>query len=124
MYDTTSLTEEQKSAVPDPKGYKVLVAIPKVEEATKGGILLPDDLRDREQNACVVGYVVSLGDLAYKSTPRRQFGETPWCKEGDYVIFAAYSGTKIMIAEQEFRLINDDTVQAVVDDPRKIVRGI
>jgi len=124
MYDKTSLTEEQKSAVPDPKGFKVLVAIPKVEEATKGGILLPDQLREREQNACVVGYVVALGDLAYKPTPRRPFETGAWCKEGDYVLFAAYSGTKILVGEQEFRLINDDTVQAVVDDPRKIVRGI
>jgi co-chaperonin GroES (HSP10) len=123
MYENSiQITEEQKSAIPDPKGYKLLIAIPQVEEKTKGGIYIPDQLKASETVASVVGYVVAMGDLAYKD--EKKFGKKPWCEVGDYVIIRSYSGTRLRVGDQEFRLINDDTVEAVVEDPRSIVRAI
>jgi co-chaperonin GroES (HSP10) len=113
--------QEDEAAIPIPIGYRLLIALPEVEKVTKGGIHIPDKLVDMEKVASVVGLVVSMGDLCYKDPDK--FPTGPWCKEGDYVIFRSYSGTRLKVGTQEFRLINDDTVEAVVDDPRKIVRA-
>ncbi len=122
MYDkSVELTEETKSAIPDPKGYKLLIAIPEVASVTSGGIHLPDQLKTAETVASVVGYVVAMGDLAYKD--EEKFPSGAWCKEGDYILIRSYSGTRFKVDDAEFRLINDDTVEAVVEDPRKIVRA-
>lgn len=121
MYEPVELTDEQRSSIPKPIGYRILVAMPSMEEKTKGGVYIPDKLRDAESVASVVGFVVDMGDDAYKDD--QKFPNGPWCKEGDWVVFRSYSGTRIRIDKQEFRLINDDTVEAVIDDPRKIVRA-
>ena len=68
----------------------------------------------------IVGFVLKMGDLAYAD--EKKFPTGPWCKQGDWVVFRAYSGTRIKIYGQEFRIINDDSVEAVVDDPRGIAR--
>jgi chaperonin GroES len=117
----TEVNKEDKAAIPSPVGYRLLIALPEVDTKTKGGIYIPDKLREAEKVASVVGLVVAVGDLAYQDATK--FPTGPWCKEGDYVIFRSYSGTRIKVGSQEFRLINDDTVEAVVDDPRKIVRA-
>lgn len=111
----------EKSTIPDPKGYKILVAVPTVEEKTAGGIIRPDLLRKQEEVASIFGYVVAMGDSAYMD--EQKFPTGPWCKIGDWVIFRSYSGTRLKIDNQEFRLVNDDTVEAVVDDPRNITRA-
>lgn len=116
MYEKPDTDGIDPLKMPTPKGYKVLVAIPKVSETTKGGVRLPDSHVDREQTACIVGFVVALGPDAY-SDPKR-FPNGPYCKEGEFVIFRSYSGTRVRVSGQEFRIINDDTVEAVVDDPR------
>jgi co-chaperonin GroES (HSP10) len=116
-----NVKQEDEAAIPEPVGYRLLIALPEVETVTKGGVHIPDKLVDMEKVASVVGLVVAVGDLAYKDMDK--FPTGPWCKEGDYVIFRSYSGTRIRVGSQEFRLINDDTVEAVVDDPRKIVRA-
>ena len=110
-----------KSAIPDPAGFKILVAIPTVAEKTAGGIIRPDQLRQLESVASIFGYVVALGPLAYKD--EQKFPTGPWCKAGDWVIFRSYSGTRIRIEDQDFRLLNDDMVEAVVDSPEKIERA-
>jgi len=115
------VSAEDEAAIPVPSGYRLLIALPEVERVTKGGVHIPDKLVDMEKVASVVGLVVSMGDLAYKD--ENKFPTGPWCKEGDYVIFRSYSGTRIRVGTQEFRIINDDTVEAVVRDPRKIVRA-
>lgn len=115
------VSAEDEAAIPVPSGYRLLIALPEVERVTKGGVHIPDKLVDMEKVASVVGLVVSMGDLAYKD--ENKFPTGPWCKEGDYVIFRSYSGTRIRVGTQEFRIINDDTVEAVVSDPRKIVRA-
>ena len=117
MYDTERAVEESVlNKLPQPSGYKLLVAIPKIEDKTAGGVILPDSHKDAEHTASIVGLVLKLGPDAY-SDPNK-FPNGPWCKEEDYVIFRSYSGTRFKIEGLEFRLINDDTVEAVVEDPR------
>ena len=77
---------------------------------------MPDQIRDAEGVASIIGFVVSMGSDAYKD--QEKFPNGAYCKKGDFVIFRSYSGTRFKIHQQEFRLINDDTVEAVVDDPR------
>ena len=115
------LDEDTTRKLPEPKGYKLLIAIPKLEEKTQGGVIIPDKLKGLEQTASIVGLVIALGDAAYKDAEK--FPDGPYCKEGDFVIFRSYSGTRFKLRGEEFRLINDDTVEAVVDDPREYARA-
>ena len=114
--------EEQKpTQLPEVKGYRILCALPKVEEKFESGIIKADSTKNIEEHSTVVLFVLKVGDMAYKDKDR--FPTGPWCKEGDFVITRAYSGTRIKIHGQEFRIINDDTVEAVVDDPRGYARA-
>ena len=118
------LDEETKnfaSQLPEPKGYKLLIALPEVEEATEGGIIKSAQSQHEESIATVVGWVTSMGPDAYANYNR--FPNGPYCQVGDFVIFRAFSGTRIKIHGKEFRLINDDTVEAVVEDPRGVERA-
>ena len=114
------LDEDTTRKLPEPKGYKLLIAIPKLEEKTQGGVIIPDALKGMEQTASIIGLVIAVGDAAYKDADK--FPDGPYCKEGDFVIFRSYSGTRFKLRGEEFRLINDDTVEAVVDDPREYTR--
>ena len=118
MYSTAKKEDVDKTAsqMPKPKGYKLLISPVQVDEKTEGGVYMPDSLRDAEGIASIIGFVVKMGDDAYKD--EKKFPNGAWCKEGDFVIFRSYSGTRFKIHNEEFRLINDDTVEAVVDDPR------
>ena len=108
--------------IPQPTGWRILVMPYMGKEKTDGGIYVPDPVREREARATVTAYVAKVGPLAYKDVDK--FGEDgAWCKEGDWVVFRAYSGTRMKIYGKEFRLINDDTVEAVVDDPTGVVRA-
>lgn len=111
--------------LPEPKGYRILIAIPKKDETFKGSsILIAETERKKEEIASIVGLVVKLGPQAYQDPDK--FPEGPWCKEGDFIIMKSYSGTRFKVStddgDQEFRLINDDTVEAVVADPRVVTR--
>lgn len=108
-------------ALPDPVGFRILIAIPEKDEKTDGGILLPEDMRKREEAASIVGMVLKMGPDAYADAER--FPNGPWCKEGDFIVMRSYSGTRLEIHGQEFRIINDDSVEAVVEDPRGIKRA-
>ena len=107
--------------LPEPKGYRILCAVPHVEEEYEGGIIKAEDTKKVEEQTTVVLFVVKLGDLAYKDETR--FPTGAWCKEGDFVLTRPYSGTRVVIHGREFRIINDDTVEAVVDDPRGVRRA-
>lgn len=123
MYDTKDFTDATKEQrVPAPTGYKILIAIPEIKDKTKGGVILPDHLRDREGIASILGFVLTCGPDTYAD--KQKFPNGPWCKEGDFVIFRSYSGTRFKVDGKEFRLINDDTVEAVVDDPRGYERAV
>jgi len=111
--------------LPEPKGYRILIAIPKKEETFKDSqIVIAESTRQKEEIASIVGLVVKLGPQAYQDPDK--FPDGPWCKEGDYIIMRSYSGTRFKITtsqgDQEFRLINDDTVEAVIADPRVLTR--
>ena len=114
------LDEDTTRKLPEPQGYKLLIAIPKLEEKTSGGVIIPDKLKGMEQTASIIGLVIAMGKTAYKDSDK--FPDGPYCKEGDFVIFRSYSGTRFKLRGEEFRLINDDTVEAVVDDPREYTR--
>ena len=109
------------SQLPEPKGYKLLIALPEIEEVTEGGIIKSADSRYEESIATVVGWVMSMGPDAYVNYGR--FPNGPYCQVGDWVVFRAFSGTRLKIHGKEFRLINDDTVEAVVEDPRGVERA-
>ena len=120
--DIEKTQEEAKKASqpPDPKGYRILCAVPHVEEEYEGGIIKAEDTKRTEEMTTVVLFVIKMGDLCYKDADR--FPTGPWCKEGDFVLTRPYAGTRLVIHGREFRIINDDTVEAVVDDPRGIRR--
>ena len=124
--DTKSVEAEdapqrKASQLPEPKGYKMLIALPEVDEKTEGGIIKSAKYQHEETIATVVGWVMSMGRDAY-SDPNR-FPNGPYCQVGDWVVFRAFSGTRLKIHGKEFRIINDDTVEAVVEDPRGIERA-
>lgn len=122
MYtDKTIEGDDLLSKLPDPKGYRILIAIPEISQKTEGGVYIPDERRNAEETASLVGYVLKVGPEAY-ADPNR-FPSGPWCKDGDFVIFRSYSGTRFKVHGKEFRLINDDTVEAVVEDPRGYSRA-
>ena len=125
MAKTTSLEEKRSSRtatqLPEPTGWKVLIALPEVEEKTEAGIYKPDKALEIEAVSTVLGCVLKMGPLAYKD--EKKFPTGPWCEVGDWVLMRAFSGTRIKIHGKEFRLINDDTVEAVVDDPRGVERA-
>lgn len=109
------------SQLPEPKGYKLLIALPEIEEKTEGGIIKSAQAQHEESIATIVGWVMSMGPDAYANFSR--FPSGPYCQVGDWVLFRAFSGTRIKIHGKEFRLINDDTVEAVVEDPRGVERA-
>lgn len=115
------MTEELESILPVPRGYKLLVACPEIEETTEGGIIIAHETRSKESTASIFGYVIEMGEDAYGDPDKFQSG--PYCKEGDWVIFRSYTGTRFKVQGQEFRLINDDSVEAIVEDPRGIERA-
>ena len=122
MYSAETKTDERvASKLPHPQGYKILIGVPEVNEKTEGGVFMPDGLKQAEETASIVGFVIRLGPDAYNDESK--FPNGPWCREGDFVIFRSYSGTRFKIHGKEFRLINDDTVEAVVEDPRGYSRA-
>ena len=122
MYTGNTTTEEKvASKLPKPQGYKILIGVPEVSDKTEGGVFMPDGLKSAEEKASIIGFVMNLGPDAYAD--KDKFPNGPYCGEGDFVIFRSYSGTRFKIHGKEFRLINDDTVEAVVDDPRGYTRA-
>ena len=108
------------SQLAKPTGYKVLIALPNPEEKTEGGILKASQTLEAEEIGSIVGFVLAMGPDAYKSADR--FPSGPYCKEGDWIMMRSYSGTRFKVHGKEFRLINDDSVEAVVEDPRGVAK--
>ena len=107
--------------LPEPSGYRILVLPFTPKTKTKGGILFSQESLDRARIATTCGYVLKMGDLAYKD--KDKFGE-PWCKKGDWVIFARYAGSRLPIEGGEVRILNDDEVLGTVKDPESILHLI
>jgi len=113
--------EERATQLPQPSGYHILVGIPEIESKYESGIIKADSTMHYEEVLSTVFFVVKMGPDCYKDASR--FPTGPWCKEGDFVLARPNSGTRLKIHGREFRLINDDSVEAVVDDPRGISRA-
>lgn len=119
--EKTQTAAEKARQVPEPSGYRILCMVPQIEETYSGGILKADSALKTEELTTVVLFVVKMGPDAY--TDKSRFPSGPWCKEGDFVLVRAYAGTRVKIHGREFRIINDDTVEGVVQDPRGISRA-
>ena len=113
--------EDIEAQLPKPVGYRLLIALPTVEQAFESGILKAEKTVFEEKILTVVGYVIDMGDQAYSDKDR--FPTGPWGKVGDCVVFRANSGTRIKVNGVEYRLMNDDSIEAVVADPRGISRA-
>jgi co-chaperonin GroES (HSP10) len=113
--------EDKATQLPEPKGYKILCALPEVEDKFSNGILKADTTLKTEEHSSVILFVLKMGADCYKDASR--FPNGPYCNEGDFVLTRAYSGTRFKIHGREFRLINDDSIEAVVQDPRGYTRA-
>jgi co-chaperonin GroES (HSP10) len=120
-YNFQASVEEKARQLPRPSGYRILCAIPNVEEEYESGLLKADSTINYEEKLATVLFVVDLGPDCYKDPSR--FPTGAWCKKGDFVIVRPNSGTRLLIHGKEFRLINDDSVESVVQDPRGIKRA-
>lgn len=120
QYKSGAPETEVASKLPEPSGYRILVALPEIEDTTQGGIYVPDERKLAEKVASITGYVLKMGKDCYQDKTR--FPTGAWCKEGDWVIMSSYAGTRLKVNGMEFRIINDDSVQGTVADPRGIER--
>jgi co-chaperonin GroES (HSP10) len=118
--DTSGTKETVAKQLPTPTGYKLLIALPEPEEKTEGGIIRPEETRHREEVGSICGFVLAMGPDAY--TDKKRFPNGAYCRVGDWVLMRSYSGTRFTIHGKELRLINDDSVEAVTDDPRGIAK--
>ena len=113
---------ELEAQLPRPVGYRVLIAMPEIEETfTDTKVLKTTTIIHQEHIMSIIGLVLDMGDQAYSDVER--FGDTPWCKVGDYVMFRANTGTRFKVGGIEYRLMNDDSIEAVVNDPRGVSRA-
>jgi co-chaperonin GroES (HSP10) len=114
-------TDDRKAKqLPDPSGYRILCGIPNIEEQYESGIIKSDMTLQHEELLTTVLFVVKMGPDCYKDAAR--FPSGPWCKEGDFILVRPHAGTRLKIHGREFRIINDDSVEGVVEDPRGISR--
>ena len=112
--------EEKATQLPKPSGYRILCAIPETEKEYDSGLLKADQTIHHEEVLTTVLFVVDLGPDCYKDASR--FPTGAWCQKGDFVLVRPNAGTRLVIHGREFRIINDDSVEGVVADPRGIKR--
>ena len=117
---TESLSESVIDRIPRPTGWRIIILPYRGANKSKGGIVLADQTIERQQVSTTCGYVLSVGPLAYADTVK--FPTGPWCKQGDFILVRPYAGSRLVIHGREFRIINDDSVEGVVSDPRGIKR--
>ena len=114
--------KDQISQLPMPSGWRLLVLPFTPKEKTKGGILIAQESLDKLRVATNCGYVLKMGPLAYQD--REKYPTGPWCKKGDWVIFARYAGSRLPIEGGEVRLLNDDEVLGTIKDPGSVLHNI
>jgi co-chaperonin GroES (HSP10) len=113
--------EEKAKQVPDPSGYRIFCGIPEIQDSYESGILKSDMSLRHEELLTTVLFVMKMGPDCYKDKER--FPSGPWCKQGDFILVRPHAGTRVKIHGREFRIINDDAVEGVVQDPRGISRA-
>ena len=121
LKEVAPLTHEEKAKqLPNPTGYRILCAIPEQEKEYESGIIKAELTVQNEETLTTVLFVVKLGPDCYKDEKR--FPNGAWCKEGDFILVRPHAGTRLVIHGKEFRIINDDSVEGTVEDPRGIKR--
>jgi co-chaperonin GroES (HSP10) len=122
--DQPVLTDKEIDAqLPKPVGYRVLVALPQQQDTYEGSNILKTDTAKRlDHIMSIMGLVMDMGEQAYADKER--FPTGAWCKQGDYVMFRANTGTRFTVNGLEYRLMNDDSIEAVIADPAGIKRAM
>jgi len=113
--------EDLLARLPEPTGYRLLVLPYAGPKKTKGGLYLADTTQDTIQMTTVCAYVLKVGDLAYKD--KEKFSNGPWCKQGDWIIFGRYAGSRFKIEGGEVRILNDDEIIAKIKNPEDILHA-
>jgi len=115
-------TQEAKAKqLPQPSGYHILCAIPEIDGTYESGLVKADVTMSHEERLTTVLFVVLLGPDCYRD--KKRFPSGPWCKQGDFILVRPNTGSRIKIHSREFRMISDDMVEGVVEDPRGIARA-
>jgi|TARA_R110000824_G_scaffold98284_2_gene234506 co-chaperonin GroES (HSP10) len=117
--EPSKLPQKTIDRLPQPTGWRILILPYRGKPKTDSGIHIPDQVQERESLATVCGYVLRVGSDAYKDTEK--FSEGSWCKEGDWVIFGRYAGSRFRIEGGEVRILNDDEIIATINDPSDIL---
>ena len=115
----TKKVTNESTKLPQPTGWRILVLPFKMKEKTKGGIIMGQDTLEKQQVASQCGNVLAMGPDAYGD--KKRFPDGPWCKVGDWIMFARYAGSRIKIEGGEVRLLNDDEVLATIKNPEDIL---
>jgi co-chaperonin GroES (HSP10) len=113
-------TEDKAKQLPQASGYHILCAVPEIEETFENGLIKADTTKHYEELMTTVLFVVNLGPDCYQD--KNKFPTGPWCNPGDFVLIRPHSGSRLVIHGKEFRIINDDSVEGTVEDPRGISR--
>jgi chaperonin GroES len=121
--DAKSVSENKSllERLPSPTGWRILVLPYAGPKKTKGGVILTDTANETIQMTTVCAYVLKVGELAYKD--KEKFPEGPWCKEGEWVIFGRYAGSRFKIEGGEVRILNDDEIIARINNPEDILHA-
>ena len=125
MKNSSWISDDNKidpDILPELPGYHVLVRPISIKEKTKGGIIIAQESLEKLRIATNCGYVIKLGPLAYHDKEKYPTG--PWCKKGEWVIFARYAGSRLPIEGGEVRLLNDDEVLGTIDNPESVLHNI
>jgi len=117
--DVNKIEQSVLDRIPKPTGWRIVILPYRGAEKSKGGIVIAEQTRAREQAATVCGYVLSVGPLAYADEGK--FPTGPWCKQGDWIVFGRYAGARLPIDGGEIRIINDDEVLATIQNPEDIL---
>jgi co-chaperonin GroES (HSP10) len=122
MSEAQTVTDaELEAQLPVPVGYKLLIALPTIEDTYDSGLVKAENTKHVEQVLSMIGLVLDMGPQAYSDPDRYPNG--PWCEVGQYVLFRTNTGTRFRFNGTEYRLMNDDSIEAVVSDPQGITRA-
>jgi len=111
--------KDETEKLPKPTGWRILVLPFKMKEKTKGGVIIADTSLERQQLAAQCANVLAVGPDAYRDKDR--YPQGPWCKVGDWIIFARYAGSRIKIEGGEVRMLNDDEILATIKNPEDLL---